>query len=291
MADKPELDEHSGVMTTGHEWDGIKELNTPLPRWWLMIMYACIVWAIIYTIIMPSWPGLPGMGYWHGLRGHSERANVAESMKALDASREAMAKALLTTPLNQVEKNPELQAFAMAAGEAAFGENCAACHGAGGAGSVGYPALNDDTWLWGGKLADIKQTIQHGVRNEDPDTRYSQMPAFGKDGILDQAQVADVVQYVLSLSGQEYDAAKAAKGAGIFQEQCSICHGENGKGDQTQGAPNLTDAIWLYGGTQADITYTVNNARFGVMPAWKGRLQPYTIDALAVYVHTLGGGE
>lgn len=291
MADKPELDEHSGVTTTGHEWDGIKELNTPLPRWWLMILYGCIVWAIIFTILMPSWPGLPGMGYWHGIIHRSARATVAEDIKTLEASRATDEKLLLKTPLNQVEANPELQAFALEAGEAAFGENCVACHGAGGAGSTGFPALNDDVWLWGGKLADIKQTITYGIRNDNDNARYSQMPSFGKDGILDKEQVADVVEYVLSLSGQEHDAAKAGKGAGIFQEQCSVCHGDDGKGNRMQGAPNLTDIKWLYGGTRADITYTVTNARFGVMPAWEDRLKPYTIDALAVYVHSLGGGE
>lgn len=291
MADKPEIDEHTGVSTTGHEWDGIKELNTPLPKWWLYIIYISIVWGIIYTIFMPSWPGLPGMGYFKGLRHHSERANVAVAIEKLQTARAANAGKLTNISLEQVENDPDLLQFAMAAGESAFGDNCATCHGASGVGVPGFPALNDDVWLWGGTLDDIKQTITVGIRSGHDEARFSQMPAFGRDGMLGGAEIADLSEYVLSLSDSEHDAVAAKRASANFDEQCSICHADDGTGDRSQGAPNLRDTEWLYGGSRVAITETITNARFGVMPTWEQRLQPWQIDSLAVYVHALGGGE
>jgi cytochrome c oxidase cbb3-type subunit 3 len=291
MADKPEIDEHTGVSTTGHEWDGIKELNTPLPKWWLYINYVSIIWAIIYCIFMPSWPGLPGMGYFKGIRHHSERANVAVAMDKLKQARAANATSLTSVSLDTVENNPDLLQFAMAAGRSAFGDNCATCHGSNGVGSKGFPALNDDVWLWGGKVDDIKQTITYGIRSGHDEARFSQMPAFGRDELLTGAEIQDVANFVLSLGGSDHDAAAAARGSATFEEQCSICHAEDGSGDRFQGAPNLRDAEWLYGGSKETIVETISNSRFGVMPTWEQRLEPWTIDALAVYVHSLGGGE
>jgi cytochrome c oxidase cbb3-type subunit 3 len=287
--EKPEVDEHTGVETTGHEWDGIKELNNPLPRWWLIVFYACCAWAVGYWILMPAWPGITG--YTKGIRGESDRVQVAKQIAVLDAQRATYEKQLLGSSLEQIQANPKLLNFAIEAGHSAFENNCAPCHGTGAQGSKGYPNLNDDDWLWGGTLEDIRHTITVGVRSTDPNTRNNQMPAFGRDGLLNNAQISDLMEYVVSLSGRKADKAAAARGASLFQQNCVSCHGPDGKGSQALGAPNLTDNIWLYGGTRADIRNTIYYAHRGVMPTWGGKLSPATIDALAIYVHSLGGGE
>lgn len=289
-----EIDPHSGVETTGHVWDGIKELNTPLPKWWLYIFYITIVWSVGYMILMPAIPALPGMGgsNTRGLLGNSARHIVDEQVAALHAERAAASAKLVTASLEDIETDFDLQQFAMAMGESAFGDNCATCHGAGGRGAKGYPMLADDVWLWDGTLDGIETTIRHGIRDpDDADTRYSAMPAFGRDGLLTSAQIDDLVQYVMSVSGHEANAAAAARGGETFQMQCASCHGVDAHGGRDVGAPNLTDADWLYGGDEADIRATITNARNSHMPAWNGRLDDATIKALAVYVHSLGGGE
>jgi len=289
VSDKKEIDQHSGTETTGHEWDGIKELNTPLPRWWLGIFYACIVWAIGYWIVMPAWPMIHG--YTHGLLNHSQRDAVTEAVRALQDARRSKEKKLSTASLQQIQSNPDLQQFAMAEGRAAFGDNCAPCHGSGGQGARGYPNLNDDAWLWGGKLTDIQHTITVGVRSTDPNTRQSQMPAFGRDGILKPEQVDDLTEYVVHLSGRPANAAALKRAGKLFADNCAQCHGAQGRGDREFGAPNLSDNDWLYGSTREDIHDQIWNGHGGVMPTWAGRLSPETIKSLAVYVHSLGGGE
>jgi len=280
------------VETTGHEWDGIEELNNPLPRWWLWTFYATIVWALIYTILFPAWPLITGAT--PGVLGFSTRANVAAEIQRFEAANGPMRDRLVAADLAAIKDDPELLQFATSAGAAVFRTNCSQCHGSGAAGvqASGYPNLLDDDWLWGGAMEDIHATITHGIRNTtDDEARYSQMPAFGVDGLLEAPQIDAVVQHVLAISGQEHDAALAAEGATVFAENCAACHTEAGTGDRTQGAPNLTDAIWLYGGTVDDLTYTINNARFGVMPNWNQRLSEADIRSVAVYVHGLGGGE
>lgn len=291
---KPDVDELSGVETTGHTWDGIKELNNPLPRWWLYVFYGTIVWAVIYMIFMPAIPALPGTGMTNtpGLRGHSDRALVAQEVGKLTARREAASAQLLTASLEQIETDLNLQQFALAMGESAFGDNCATCHGAGGRGAKGYPMLADDIWLWEGTLDGIETTLRHGIRHEeDTATRRNSMPAFGRDGMLSSRDIDDMVQYVLNLSGREADASAAGRAAPIYAQQCVTCHGPDGKGNRALGAPNLTDQEWLFGGEPGDIRQTIYNARNAHMPAWQGRLDDATIKALAVYVHSLGGGE
>jgi cytochrome c oxidase cbb3-type subunit 3 len=280
------------VETTGHEWDGIEELNNPLPRWWLWTFYATIAWALIYTILFPAWPLITGAT--PGVLGFSTRANVAAEIQRFEAANGPMRDRLVAADLAAIKDDPELLQFATSAGAAVFRTNCSQCHGSGAAGvqASGYPNLLDDDWLWGGAMEDIHTTITHGIRNTtDDEARYSQMPAFGVDGLLEPAQIDAVVQHVLAISGQEHDAALAAEGATVFAENCAACHTEAGTGDRTQGAPNLTDAIWLYGGTVDDLTYTINNARFGVMPNWNQRLSEADIRSVALYVHGLGGGE
>jgi cytochrome c oxidase cbb3-type subunit 3 len=283
-------DEATGVATTGHEWDGIRELNKPLPRWWLLTFYATIIWAIGYWIVYPAWPLVAT--YSKGVLGYSQREHVAEQLVAAKAAKAQFRDKIAANSLDAIVADPELLRFALAGGEAAFGDNCAPCHGRGAQGAFGYPNLRDDSWLWGnGTLADIQQTILHGIRADDPDTRSNQMPAFGRMGTLAEPQIQDVAEYVLSLSGRADDQAAAERGTKIFADNCTPCHGKDGKGNPTLGAPDLTDELWLYAGDKATIMETIRNGRGGVMPAWGRRLDPETIKELAIYVHSLGGGR
>ncbi|OWU86462.1 cytochrome Cbb3 [Oceanicola sp. 22II-s10i] len=276
--------------TTGHSWDGIEELNTPLPRWWLWTFYACIVWGVIYTIAFPAWPMISGAT--PGVLGFSTRGQVAEDIAAVEQSNAAINERLASADLTAIAADGDLNGYAVSKGAAVFKTWCAQCHGSGAAGAKGYPNLLDDDWLWGGDIEAIHTTITHGIRNtEDDDARYSQMPAFGRDELLEPDQIDQVVNYVMSLSGDPQDASKVAEGQTVFADNCASCHAEDATGDRAQGAPNLTDAIWLYGGDYATLTETVNNARFGVMPAWSKRLDEAQIRAVAAYVHQLGGGE
>jgi cytochrome c oxidase cbb3-type subunit 3 len=290
MSEHNEIDHVTGRSTTGHEWDGIKELNTPLPRWWVLTFYATIVWAVAYWVVYPAWPLVSG--YTAGVLHYTNRAAITEDLANLEALRGEKMKVLGTASLADIEKDPALLALARARGKTVFGDNCAPCHGSGAAGAKGYPNLNDDDWLWGGSLDQIMQTIQFGARSGHAKAHEGQMLAFGRDGVLKKDEVVTVANYVRALSGLStapgYDAAAGKK---IFAENCVSCHGDDGKGNQELGAPNLTDQIWLYGSDEATLIETIGNGRTGVMPAWIGRLDPVTIKALTVYVHSLGGGK
>jgi cytochrome c oxidase cbb3-type subunit 3 len=289
MATEVDRDPETGKPTTGHEWDGIKELNTPLPKWWLYVLYATIAWSVVWWLLYPSWPGING--YFGGLLGYDQRQSFAEHMAAAEAERAAYLERRQDASLEEIAGDPDLMTMAFAGGGAAFADNCAPCHGLGGAGQGFYPTLADDAWLWGGTLDAIEQTILYGVRSDHPDTRFNEMPAFGAMEILSRGEVSDAAEHVLGISGQEHDQAAAERGAVIFAEQCASCHGEHGEGIQELGGPNLTDQLWLYGGTKDQIVQQIHAPRHGVMPAWTGRLDPQTIKSLAVYVHGLGGGE
>jgi cytochrome c oxidase cbb3-type subunit 3 len=285
---EPHRDEHSGVETTGHEWDGIRELDNPLPRWWLWVFYATIAFSIVYWVLMPAWPGISG--YTRGVLGHSDRANVAADLRDLQALRGEREAQLLNASLEQIERDPDLQAHALAVGQSVFGDNCASCHGVGGAGARGYPNLRDDVWLWGGSLEEIEHTIRVGVRAAHPETRTSMMPAFGRDGMLNGRQVADLTEYVVSLSGRRADPAAVARAQQLYADNCAACHGPTGTGSVELGAPNLTDREWLYGSDRASISGQIHNGRNGVMPTWESRFSPGVIKALAVYIHANAGG-
>lgn len=286
---KKEVDEISGTETTGHEWDGIKELDTPMPRWWVGLFWATIVWAIGYWVVYPAWPGITS--YTHGILNHSQRDEVTANLAALKAARSTREAALAKASLADIQKNPDLLQFAMAQGKTTFGDNCVPCHGAGGQGAHGYPNLNDDVWLWGGKLSDIEHTITVGVRSTSPETRESQMPAFGRDAMLKPAQIDDLVEYVVHSSGRPANARAVRRATPLFADNCAACHGPDGKGNRSMGAPNLIDNEWEYGPTREDIHDQIWNGHGGVMPTWGGRLSPEEIKALAIYVHNLGGGE
>ena len=283
MPTQVEKDSVTGTDTTGHEWDGIKELNTPLPRWWIIIFWVTVVWSGFYYVVYPTFPG------WDGIWGYDSRKDIAAEMEAVQADRAKWLDRLAAASAEDIRKDGDLLEFAMAGGRAAFADNCAPCHGSGAAGGPGYPNLLDDDWLWGGALDNIQTTIAHGVRwAQDDETRMSQMPRFGVDQLLDESQIGQVADYVLSLSG---GTAASGGGAEIFAENCAACHGESGQGNTELGAPRLNDAIWLYGGDRDAVVETVTKARGGVMPAWGGRLDEVTVKQLAIYVHSLGGGQ
>jgi cytochrome c oxidase cbb3-type subunit 3 len=284
------IDQPTGIETVGHEWDGIEELNNPLPRWWVIILYITIAFSIGYMVVYPAIP-LAGKGT-EGLWGWTSRGELAAETAAAQQQRDAALAGLSAIPIEKLPDNPQLMAAAIAGGKAAFRVNCVQCHGSAGGGSLGYPNLNDDDWLWGGNLKEIEQTITHGVRQPGNDaTRTSLMPSFGKDGILSPAQVNDVTNYVLTLSGKAQQSASSANGARLFADNCVTCHGNEGKGLRQFGAPNLADAIWLYGGKREQVAASIDRAHAGVMPAWQGKLDANTIKLLAAYVHSLGGGE
>lgn len=291
MATPKPKDDISGRETTGHEWDGITELNTPLPSWWLYVLYATIVWAIGYWLVYPAWPTIEG--YTRGLFGWSSRAQYAERADQAVQARRVWVDQLARQSTEQIATDPNLLTYAIAGGAAIFDGNCAACHGAGGQGSRGFPVLADDDWIWGGDLASIEQTVRYGIRSAHPETRQSEMPRFGADGLLTAEQIADVTAHVLSLAGDETsgDKAAAARGAVVFAEQCAACHGEAGTGLPELGAPNLADRIQLFGEGPAALAAQIAKPRHGVMPAWSGRLDDVALKMTVLYVHTLGGGE
>ncbi|MFT4794530.1 MAG: cytochrome c oxidase cbb3-type subunit 3 [Paracoccaceae bacterium] len=290
MSDHKDIDEMSGIETTGHDWNGIKELNNPLPLWWLYSFYACVIWAMLYTIAYPAWPMISSATT--GVLGYSSRGDVAADIAQATAAQSVYVDKIATMELADISADAELNQFALAGGGAVFRTYCSQCHGAGAAGAVGYPNLNDDDWIWGGEAEDIRLTIAHGIRSaEDDDTRDSAMPAFGKDELLEKTEIAQVVEHVLAISSQQHDAAMAETGAVLFEENCAACHGAAGGGVVEMGAPNLADAIWLYGGDRDAITYTINNARAGMMPAWLGRITDAQVKQVALYVHGLGGGQ
>ncbi|MEF2072517.1 cytochrome-c oxidase, cbb3-type subunit III [Consotaella aegiceratis] len=282
-----EVDPATGTETTGHSWDGIKELNTPLPRWWLWTFYGTIVFALIYVVLYPAIPLVHSAT--GGLLGWHSRTDLEETQVAAAEGQAQFRDQIAATPIAEIVTNADLFRFASAAGRSAFAVNCVQCHGSGATGGPGFPNLQDDDWLWGGSIEDIYTTISHGVRSDDDETRYSEMPAFGRDGVLDRDQIRNVAAYVLSLSGHHAELGNPQDGTQIFADNCAMCHGETAEGMHELGAPNLTDAIWLYGDEEADIIAQVSNPRHGVMPAWLPRLGDTTVKELASYVYSLGG--
>lgn len=287
MADK-HIDDISGVETTGHEWDGIRELNNPLPRWWLWTFYATIVWALAYTVVYPAWPMLTSAT--KGIWGYSSRAELSAELAAAKTAKGDMLQKIAATPVKDILADPQLTKFATAAGAAAFKVNCVQCHGSGAAGGAGYPNLNDDEWLWGGTIEQIHQTISHGIRfQDDAETRTSEMPAFGD--ILKPDEIKQVAAYVVSLTEKPHNAALVEPGKQLFADNCASCHGQDAKGNREFGAPNLADAIWLKVKGEEQIIAQIRQPKHGVMPAWNARLGDTTVKELAVYIHSLGGGE
>jgi cytochrome c oxidase cbb3-type subunit 3 len=294
MANSPAPGEHdpvTGRHTTGHEWDGLKELNTPLPKWWFWTFVATVVWGIGYAVVYPSVPWFNT--YFPGVIGYSQREAVTADIEALKAQRAGVMEKLKSTPLDEVKKDEALLAVALVAGRIAFAENCQACHGAGGSGRPGgYPALAGDAWIWGGSLEEIRQTIAFGIRSGHDEARNSMMPRFGADGILKPAEIDQVADFVMALHNPAAPALPgAAAGATVYADNCASCHGDKGQGSRELGAPALRSGVHLYGDTRAAVRAQIANPKHGVMPAWSTRLDEATIRAVTLYVHGLGGGE
>ncbi|MRG71524.1 cytochrome-c oxidase, cbb3-type subunit III [Alphaproteobacteria bacterium HT1-32] len=290
MADKRYVDEISGVETTGHEWDGIRELDNPMPNWWRWIFYATIVWSVGYWFVYPAWPLIDD--YTRGFIGYSSRAEVSQEIVDARAAQAVYSDRIRSSDLETIRTDPELLNFALSGGRALYNVNCSQCHGGGAQGAAGYPNLNDDEWLWGGSIDEIYHTVSNGVRNNQSDeARDSAMPAFGRDGILERPQIAQIVDYVRHISGNGEMTASATQGQALFTDNCAACHGEQGQGLTEFGAPALNNNIWLYGGDTETLTATITNSRAGVMPAWGKILDDVAIKKLAIYVHSLGGGK
>lgn len=288
---KKEVDSVTGVETTGHDWDGIKELNTPAPRWWLWVWFATIIFSIGYWVVYPTWPTLSG--YSGGSFHWSQYSQLKEHQAEITAMRAKYEGDFAKASLAEIKASPELYDYGRSGGAIAFKTNCAACHGSGAQGGVGYPNLNDDDWIWGGSIEQIYATIHYGAHNANPSSRQSQMPAWGKDGLLKAEEIDQVAEYVqkLHLGDKAEKTAAYEQGKTVYAANCAACHGDKGDGNQEMGSPRLNDDIWLYGGTLENIKATIYGGRAGVMPDWSSRLDDSTIKKLAVYVHSLGGGQ
>lgn len=286
---KKDVDQISGIETTGHEWDGLKELNNPAPRWWLWVFFACVLFSIGYWYLYPAWPTLAG--HTGGAKQWSEYGQLKEQQAEIQAMRAKYEGRFATADLTTIKNDPGLYAYATAGGAVAFKNNCAACHGSGGQGGKGYPNLNDDIWLWGGTLDQIYTTIRYGAHNTNPNSHQGGMPAW-KDNLKPE-EIEAAATYVEHLPEGE-KAQKTAlymKGKEVFTQNCTPCHGSNAEGNIAVGAPPLNTAVRLYGGDHATLVETITYGRTGVMPAWEERLNDSTIKQLAVYVHSLGGGK
>ncbi len=278
----------TGRMTTGHEWNGIEELDTPIPRVVLAFLAATALFSLIYWILMPAWP--LGVSYTKGLLGFDQREVVTRQVREAAAAREVWTRRIEVADLADINADPELMRHVVDTGRTLFIDNCAACHGVNGSGSPGFPNLTAGSWIWGGELRTLAETIRVGINATHPNTRVSQMMAFGRDGILDRNAVLSVTAYVRSLSNQrlaEEDRTRLKTGREVYAANCATCHGADGTGKREFGAPDLTDDRWLYGGDAHSIFTSIHAGRQGHMPHWEGRLSPTEIQLLALYVGTL----
>ncbi len=289
MPTKIEKDSISGHMTTGHEWDGLKELNQPLPKWWIYILYATMVWSAAYFVLYPSVPWFNT--YFHGILGYSTRDGVDADVAAVARQRAVYMDRIKAMSYADIRKDPQLMAVAQTAGRIAFAENCQPCHGAGGGGNPGFPALAAGNWIWGGTLEDIQKTLTYGIRSAHDNTRQGPMPRFGVDAMLKPPEIQVVAEYVMTLYGTPVAGKDTAAGAALFAENCAVCHGDNAQGNRELGAPRLASRAHLYGDDLASVIAQINNPKLGMMPAWNARLDEGTIKALTLFVHGMGGGE
>lgn len=285
-----ELDPLTGRATTGHEWNGIKELDTPVPRGVLMFLIVTHLFAVIWWFVMPTWP--LGTTYTKGLLDTDQRKIVEAKLVAENAARAPWVDAIEKSSFDEILANPQLMEVVKQTGHRLFGDNCAACHGRDGKGGNNYPDLTDHDWIWGGGPEMIAQTMRIGVNSSNPESRVSQMPSFGRDQMLDPVQVRNVATYVHSLSNPSDatpdNVATIEAGRQVFLTTCAACHGQDAKGNKDMGAPNLTDQYWIYGGDLQTIVTSVHGGRQGHMPTWDKRLTPADIKILALYVYKLG---
>jgi cytochrome c oxidase cbb3-type subunit 3 len=280
-----ERDNHTGYLTTGHEWNGIKELNTPVPRAVYFFLAIAVVFSIGYWILMPAWP--LGVTYTRGLLGIDQRNIVAQSLKEAAIDRSVWTKKIQSESYAALLADPKMMAIVREAGHPLFGDNCAACHGRDAKGGPGFPNLTTSSWLWGGKPDDIFNTIRVGINATHKDTHVSQMPAFGRDAMLPRGDVLKAATFVYSLSNpgaKNLDPATVEAGKKIFSANCVACHGDNAKGNPELGAPDLTDKSWIYGGSLDAIDTSVWAGHQGHMPSWEGRLSELDRKILTLYL-------
>jgi cytochrome c oxidase cbb3-type subunit III len=280
-----ERDSYSGYLTTGHEWNGIKELNTPVPRAVYFFLSLAFLFSVGYWVLMPAWP--LGVTYTKGLLGIDQRKAVAASLQQAAVDRSVWAKKITDMDYAAIQSDSSLMNVVRETGHALFGNNCAACHGQDAKGGPGFPNLTTSSWLWGGKPEQIFDTIRVGINSAHPDTHVSQMPAFGRDQMLPHADELKVVAFVYSLSNpgaKNVDPKDVEAGKAIFAANCASCHGDDAKGNSDLGAPDLTDKIWIYGGDPETIDTTVWGGRQGHMPTWERRLSDLDRKILTLYL-------
>lgn len=279
-----ERDPHTGHLTTGHEWNGIKELNTPVPKPVWFFLAATLAFSLIYWVLMPAWPY--GVSYTRGLLGLDQRDIVTESIEAAALERALWGERIVTGSFEEIQADPQLMTVVRENGPALFGDNCAVCHGTGATGGPGYPNLAAAPWLWGGDEANLLETLRVGINSSHPETRYSDMLAFGRDKMLERADVTRLATYVQSLSRPELRLDAESQGAAeqLFADNCTGCHGEDARGNKDLGAPDLTDAFWIYGGETEEIRASIHGGRRGQMPAWEGKLSEVQRKLLALYI-------
>lgn len=288
-----ERDPVSGRLTTGHEWNGIKELDTPVPRGVLIFLIVTHVFALLWWLLMPTWP--LGSTYTKGLLGTDQWQAVEKSLVEAAAEKARWVEAIEKGSFDEIKANEELMQVVQNTGRQLFGDNCAACHGLDGGGRSNYPDLTDDDWLWAGGPEGIAETMRIGINSRHPESRVAQMPAFGRDDMLDRTQVMNVAAYVYSLSHPDYSTPENVTtieaGREVFQTTCAACHKEDASGNPEVGAPNLTDRYWVYGGDLQMIVSSVHGGRLGHMPTWDERLTPAEMKILALYVDSMKAGN
>lgn len=288
-----ERDPHTGQMTTGHEWNGIKELNSPVPRVVWFFLIATFLYSLVYWVLMPAWP--IGVTYTKGLLGIDQRDVVAAKVEAAHAAREPWAAKLRETDFAAIQADDGLMQIVREAGHPLFADNCAVCHGTRGTGGKGYPNLAANAWLWGGDAETLSETIRVGINSGHDETRVSQMMAFGRDGMLNRNEILAVTTWLQALSNPtlaaEADPAVIAAGGTVFADNCAACHGDDARGVPEMGAPNLADDVWIYGGDRQAIFETIWHGRQGHMPHWEGRLSELERKILTLYVLDLAGAR
>ncbi|WP_417317178.1 cytochrome-c oxidase, cbb3-type subunit III [Emcibacter sp.] len=286
---KEERDPYSGYLTTGHEWDGITELNRPVPRVIWLFLLATFLFALVWWVLMPSWP--LGESYTKGILSEDQKKRLAQELAETENKRAQWQQLIVAGTYEKLLADPQIMPITQETGKALFGDNCAVCHGVKANGGPGFPSLTDQSWIWGGTAENIAETIRVGINSDHEDSRMSQMLAFGRDGMLAPAEISKVITYILSLPDPHSVPPEAApaisEGAQIFSENCASCHGETGQGNIELGAPNLIDDFWIYGGDRQSIYETIYRGRTGQMPQWEHRLSPAERKLLVLYILNL----
>ncbi|WEX10818.1 cytochrome-c oxidase, cbb3-type subunit III [Chelativorans sp. AA-79] len=282
-----ERDPVTGKPTTGHEWNGIKELDNRVPRAVIFFLVATTLFSTVYWVLMPSWP--LGVTYTKGLLGIDQRQTVEKVVQEAAAQRAAWTDEIARLGFAEITERPELMRIVRESGRTLFGDNCAACHGTDAKGNPGFPSLADDAWLWGGDPEIVAETLRIGINSTHPETRFAQMPAFGRDGILDRAAISSIVSFIRNnAEGIDdlgpLDAKGIEEGTQLFADNCAACHGAEGRGDPAMGVPDLMDDSWVTGSDRTTLIRIISQGRQGHMPHWENRLTETDRKILALYV-------